>query len=541
MASFSLLTLGCVALTAIAASNGLGAAPAAASAPLPSATSLPGASPAASRPRVASSTDDTVKDFKKYFKKLKDSASRVEAVLTLLDVESPGVVDALVPRLGDKDPEVARAAARVLASFKERPPVDRLIARFEKEKKDNVRLGILDAMRKGGYDGLGEFVLEALEDKSWAIRRLSVLALAAGGDAAMAPSILNLSEDPEPAVRCAVIDGLTHMKAPETLVAAHGHLADEAWQVRTSAVRSLGIVRHLDSIPLLIARLEAEEGRLISDIGKSLDNLTGKTYGTRLKLWKSFWEAYGDRYQIPTDEELAKLRATQAKNRQKYGIEGGTSFHGVETPSRSMLFVIDVSGSMEDLVVDKERFDGANYDSWARMDIVKTELLSTVESLEPHVRFGIIAFATDMKKWKKTLVPANVINKESALDFVKRLEPLGGNSKSDLAAAGLGRAADLSSGKTNTYGALSLALGLEDKGRGKKEEYLGEVDTIFFLSDGRPTHGTFIEPKEVGERITEANLIRKVVIHTIAIGNFEKTFMKGLAEDNGGVFVDLGK
>ena len=45
----------------------------------------------------------------------------------------------------------------------------------------------------------------------------------------------------------------------------------------------------------------------------------------------------------------------------------------------------------------------------------------------------------------------------------------------------------------------------------------------------------------MGERITEANLIRKVVIHTIAIGNFEKAFMKGLAEKNGGVFVDLGK
>lgn len=531
MASLPLLSIGCVALSALTASGTLGLGSG-------SAGSLKLSAPA---PLVAPANDDSVKDFKKYFKKLKDSAARVEAVLTLLDVESPQVVDAVVRLLGDKDPEVARAAARVLASFKERPPIDRLIARFEKEKKDDVRLGLLEAMRKGGYDGLGEIVLEALSDKSWAIRRLAVLALAAGGDPSVAPSIAALSEDPEPAVRGAVIDGLTHMKAPETIAAAQAHLVDEAWQVRTSAVRALGLVRDVSSIPLLMARLEAEEGRLIADVGKSLDNLTGKTYGTRLKLWTSFWDSYGERYQIPSDEELAKLRATQAKNRQKYGVEGGTSFHGVETPSRSMLFVIDVSGSMEDLVVEKERFDGNNYPSWARMDIVKVELLSTIESLDSNVRFGIIAFATDMKRWKKTLVPANVINKESALDFVKRLEPLGGNSKQDLAAAGLGGAADLSSGKTNTYGALSLALGLDDAGKGKKENYLGEVDTIFFLSDGRPTHGTFIDPKEVGERITESNVIRKVVIHTIAIGNFEKSFMKGLAEDNGGVFVDLGK
>jgi len=93
--------------------------------------------------------EEAVRDFKKYFRKLKDSASRVEAVLTLLDVEEPSIVDVLVPRLGDKDAEVARAAARVLASFKERPPIDRLLLRYEKEKKDHIRLGHLEAMRKG--------------------------------------------------------------------------------------------------------------------------------------------------------------------------------------------------------------------------------------------------------------------------------------------------------------------------------------------------------------------------------------------------------
>ena len=35
---------------------------------------------------------------------------------------------------------------------------------------------------------------------------------------------------------------------------------------------------------------------------------------------------------------------------------------------------------------------------------------------------------------KKKLVPANVVNKSSALDFVKKLEPLGGNSKTMMLA-----------------------------------------------------------------------------------------------------------
>jgi hypothetical protein len=38
-----------------------------------------------------------------------------------------------------------------------------------------------------------------------------------------------------------------------------------------------------------------------------------------------------------------------------------------------------------------------------------------------------------------------------------------------------------------------------------------------------------------------ANELRKVVIHTIALGEFQKEFMRTLARENGGVFVDLGR
>ncbi|MEM1452326.1 MAG: HEAT repeat domain-containing protein [Planctomycetota bacterium] len=494
---------------------------------------------------AAPADDEIVREFKKYFRKYKDPAARVEAVLALLGAEEPGVVDVLVPVLGDKDVDVARAAAQVLASFETRPPVDRLIARLEKEKKEPVRVGLLEAMRAGGYGELGEPVLEALEDKGWAVRRHAVLALAAAGDASVSPSIAPLGEDGEPAVRCAVLDSLAALGADETVTVATAHIADEAWQVRSSAIKALGVVRRTESIPVLIERFDVEEGRLRVDLGDALLNLTAKTYGTRVELWKRFWDSYGDRFQIPTDEELAKLRAAQAEAKKRYSIDNASAFVGIETPSRSLLFVIDVSGSMENLVVEREKFAGGDYPSWSRMDIVKTELARTIEGLEPYVKFGIVSFATDTKRWKKKLVPANVINKSSALDWVKRLEPIGGNSKLDLAEAGLTGAANLEAGKTNTYGALAEALGI-DLGKGKakggsKEKYLGEVDTVFFLSDGRPTAGKYIEYREILDRIREGNLLRKVVLHTIAIGNFEKGFMRQLAEQNGGVFVDLGK
>ncbi len=47
--------------------------------------------------------------------------------------------------------------------------------------------------------------------------------------------------------------------------------------------------------------------------------------------------------------------------------------------------------------------------------------------------------------------------------------------------------------------------------------------------------------EEIVREVRKANELRKVVLHTIALGPFQKSFMKRLAEENGGVFVDLGK
>jgi Mg-chelatase subunit ChlD len=82
------------------------------------------------------------------------------------------------------------------------------------------------------------------------------------------------------------------------------------------------------------------------------------------------------------------------------------------------------------------------------------------------------------------------------------------------------------------------ALGVEE-GR-ENREYETPIDTIFFLSDGRPSHGKFIEPDDVLREVRAANELRKVVIHTITLGEFEKDFMERLAAENGGTFVDLG-
>lgn len=484
--------------------------------------------------------EDAVKDFKKYFKKFKDTPTRVEAILTLDGNESAAVVSAMLPLLKDKEPEIVEAAITVLSHFKERPPIDALVVALEAKKDESIRIGILRAMGQGGYTGTKDGLLVCLVDKSWDVRRRAIQALAAGKYEDTAEAILPLCADKETAVCCAALEALSALNSPLVVEPGIAALTNEAWQVRVSAIEALGHVRNRDSIGPLIDAMEREEGRLIADIGNALANITGRNFGQRTELWRNFWNTYSERFEIPTDEALKKLREKQKAVKDSYKPPGTVTYHGIDSPSRSIVFVIDVSGSMEAEVIERERFKDGDYPSFKRIDIVKTELARTIENLEEYVDFNIYAFATGVKSWKKKLVKANVVSKKSAIDWIKRLEAIGGASKEDLASAGLGGSANLEAGKTNTYAALMTALGIDPDKKAKNNKYTVKLDTIFFLSDGRPSHGKFVVPEDILREVRAANELRKVVLHTIAIGQFTKTFMQSLAEQNGGVFVDLG-
>lgn len=508
--------------------------------------------------------DDLVREFKKYFKKYKDTPSRVEAVLALKGEQSVGVVDAMVPVLKDKEPEVARAAIEVLAELKQPKPIKALMAELEDTKDELVRLGILETVALGGYALDPENFYGTVADKSWEVRRRGINAIVAaamsnptqridltdpdekpkrrprGWPESPVGAIKELCADKEVAVRCAALEGLAALDAPEVLDYAKVSLNDEVWQVRASAIVALTKVRDAGSVEPLIQRMQVEEGRLIADIATALGELTARNFGQDKESWAKYWEGFKDKFRMPTDEQMARFREAKAKSAALYKPQGAVSYHGIETPSRRILFVIDVSGSMENEVIEKERFEDGEYPSFSRMDIVKTELARTIEGLEDYVEFNVESFATDVRHWKKGLVKANILNKSSAIDWVTKLEAIGGSSNADLAAVGLTGSANMAAGKTNTHGALMEAL--DAAGTGLKDtEYEVAVDTIFFLSDGRPSTGKFVDTEDILREVFKANELRKVVIHTIAIGEFQKSFMQQLAQKSGGVFVDLGR
>jgi len=484
--------------------------------------------------------DEIVREFQRYFKKYKDTPTRVEAVLALEGVDSPALVEALVGALRGAEHDVVEAAVRVLSGLEAPPARTAVVDALAASRSEVVTESLLRAVAAGRYPGAEEALAGLLHDRAWGVRLRAVEAVSSLARPGAAEAVAALVGDPEPAVRAACLEGLARLRAPAVVGLAIAALDDPVWQVRASAVKALGTVRSRDAIAPLIARMSIEEGRLVADIGAALASITGRNFGTRVAQWQSFWDTYRDRFQIPTDAELAHLRALQAQREQEYQPGDGTSYHGIVTPSRAIVFVIDVSGSMENLVVETERFEGGGYPSMLRIDIVKTELARTIDSLEPYVEFNILAFGTEVRSWKKDLVKANVLNKSSASDWARRLEALGGASKQDLAQVGLVGAANLEAGKTNTYDALMRALEAPRPGQ-SDDDYEVAVDTIFFLSDGRPSYGEYIDPKDILREVRRVNELRKVVIHTIAIGEFQKDFMRALAAQNEGVFVDLGR
>jgi hypothetical protein len=535
-------------------------------------TGFTGAAHAAQKP----AEDPAVLEFKKYYKEYsreyaragKDEKDRKtaavtirEAILTLKGQESPQVIDAVLPAIRFGEPDIDSAVVTVLGSFKSRPPVDALLDAIAKEKSEQVQDVLLQAFELGRYPGSVETLSPLVSSGSWQVRRRAALALAALKDPAASAAIVPLCSDKEPAIRCVSLDALAALDASATppssnvVKPAIAALTDPVWQVRASAIHALGLVRRSEALDPLVAALAKEDGRLKVDLVATLELMTGFFYGQDVEKWQELATRAGGRFPIPSLEYVAeqRIRSKELK-KPRTGAGAGdaptqprqgewpneTVYHGVETPSRSIIFVIDVSGSMESLVVEKERFRDGNYPSMMRIDIVKTELIRTIQRLEPFVNFNVQSFATKVDWWKPKLQQASAANKAAACDWVGRLEAIGGSSKEDLARVGLVGSAGLDGGQTNTYGSLMSALGVPAKGS-TDAGYTVPFDTLFFLSDGRPSTGDYVDTDDILREVKRQNDLRKVVIHTIAIGEFQKDFMKRLAEENGGIFVDLGR
>lgn len=302
-----------------------------------------------------------------------------------------------------------------------------------------------------------------------------------------------------------------------------------------AALETLGDLRAVD---VLIRALHDEDDPLASRIEQVLVALTGCK-----EDWEGdaeFWEKWWKENEADVREKAPPPAASFGDDKAPAGhVKTGVTFYGVPVHSKNMVFVIDVSLSMNEpaplppgvsTAPAGERDPvGSGPAKETRLEIAKWELKKAIAGLSEESTFNIIVFAFDVEVFsQRKMVPATASGKASAYAFVNKLE---------------GRPA------TNIYDALHRAFTLADPKDEQKNVESG-VDTIFLLSDGMPTVGDVVETDAILSAVRDLNAIRKIAIHIIGLVPKKKSnipsedpermrsFLKRLAEENDGKFVE---
>lgn len=322
----------------------------------------------------------------------------------------------------------------------------------------------------------------------------------------------------EPSARAAMIDALAaagDVGLAELLLG--GTLADESWHVRARAAAALARLRARDAVPILIERLEAEEGRVGTDIQGALRSLTGEDFGGNVELWRRWFAEHGDDFVVPELDELEARASEEARE------SIGMTFFGIRSDSRRVLFVLDLSGSMEFSMVPRNNpnddpskpYDRPRKGEISRLTAAKRAIVKALGGVEDGSVFNMIFYASDVWTWNDETVVMEPDTRSEAMRFCESLEAVGA---------------------TNIYGALKVAL--EQAGATGGDEWSEpKIDTIFFLSDGRATVGLSTDADETLAFVREMNSNAGVVIHTIGLSGAQDAYLlRSLAEQNGGSY-----
>ena len=307
------------------------------------------------------------------------------------------------------------------------------------------------------------------------------------------------------AVLCDVLGGYPQAEA---LLGLTVLVTDKSEQVQLAAVENLAKFKCNASVDAIIACMLKADGTLEYACRGSLRQLTGEKLADAVD-WKNWWDTHSKGFDFKKVAEAIQTRAKESRGKISTSVDGSGLYETIH--SHKVLFVLDTSGSMR---IEAPLKNGKKL---SRLDYVKKELSAAINmQLDKDTHFNIIHFGDKVYTWKKKLVKASKGNKKSALNFVKKLKFFG---------------------MTNTFEAFKTAFNDPN------------IDTIYFLTDGTPTTGGIIVPRQILGHIRSWNRGRNVKIHTIAfltgdgtkMGIIEdkggsKIFMKNIAEQNGGFY-----
>jgi len=223
-----------------------------------------------------------------------------------------------------------------------------------------------------------------------------------------------------------------------------------------------------------------------------------------------------------------------------------TQFMGLETKIRRVVYVMDITGSMEDPATSTPKeFTGppsmkiggelkrqldkfGRKDVRTKLDAAKYELVHSIAYLPADVEFTVIFYSFSPTPWQKRFVTASEKNKIDAIKRVKTTAAWGG---------------------TNIYDALEMSFSIiddhikaqkPDPKTGTRAKATGAY-AIFLVTDGKHNTGRYPDPEEFLREIKKLNADGRAVINAIGVGEEGKgldppdpVFLHRLASENGG-------
>jgi len=297
---------------------------------------------------------------------------------------------------------------------------------------------------------------------------------------------------------------------------AIAHLAHESWFVQRGAIEALVILGQREGVGAMITALEGASGRLRTDLRGGLAALTGLDYHTNHTLWQTWWEADGDQFEVP---ETGRTLSAALPARDSVGM----TFFGITTESQRVLFLLDLSGSMNYSMIARDNptdSPGVPPDlprgkEQSRLQSAKVDLVRALGGLREGALFNLVLYASDVWTWQDELVEMEGKQRVGVQEYVDGLRASGG---------------------TNIYGALRTALEIAGV-KGGEEWDSPRIDTLFLLTDGRPSVGLTTQPDEILAYVREKNRSGGIVIHTIGLSGAQDAYLLSeLAAQNGGTY-----
>lgn len=343
-----------------------------------------------------------------------------------------------------------------------------------------------------------EAMMLDMTDPVYVALLMDQLGILNGKDSDWEKKLLAYVQDEEVEVRNSALTQLGRDYGAKHLDLLTENLKHADWSTRLASIEGLATLRDKRTIGPIIEQMQSEVGRMKVECANVLFDLTGQPFRAAEKNWLAWWEREGDKADVISLSDLEKAREREELRRLKQVTN--SKFFGIRIISHRVLFIIDVSGSMEAQM--RLQFEGD--ESLTRMAVARRELTTAVRSLERGALFNIITFSSGVDSWLDSGVTgSSEVSRDEAEAFVARLKP---------------------GGATNLYDSIKLAF--EDT----------EVDTIFILSDGEPTAGEVTNVSTIRKDVAAWNEHRRIEINTIGIGGKLK-ILEWLAEDSGGQHV----